>query len=683
MYFSRFLASCFFFLLSINLLAAPQPYPNVQWASHVIGFSSEYQEGASIEQYSSAQALGKPNKLPAVGNSACAWSPEKENGRHDEWLHVGFSYPMPIRQVVIAESFNAGAVSHVYAYDREEREYLLYKELDNRPVPSGGRMLNVVLKEVTPYEVKSIKIVLTTLDVPGWNHIDAVGISPSAKPIKAKINLGNDKRPVVVEKLPGILNTRYDEILPVISPDGKTLYFDRKNHPQNLPSIEPDEANDDIWVSHFTEEGWGKPRRLPYPLNNSGHNYVCSVTPDGNTLLLGNIYLASGEVMGGVSMSHKLPDGRWSFPKALEIDGYYNKNAYSEYFLGPNRKVLLLAIERDDSQGSRDLYVSFLKANGRWSEPRNLGKRLNTAGTELTPFLASDGKTLYFASNGHSGYGSCDMFMTRRLDESWTSWTEPVNLGPTLNSPDWDASYTIDAAGEYAYFVSYKNSNRGSADIFRARLPQDVRPEPVVLLHGTVYNAKTNEPIAADIRYEHLENGEEVGLATANPENGAYKIVLPIAEQYGFRAGAKGFFSVHENIDLENVKEYREIQKDLYLMPIEVGQKIPLNNVFFEQSRAELLPSSFPELDRLARQMLANAELEIELIGHTDIEGSPTQNLKLSAMRVMAIKQYLIRKGVTPQRIQTKAMGGREPLTRKRDPDSKQRNRRVEFRISK
>src|SRR5690606_40006543 len=127
-------------------------------------------------------------------------------------------------------------------------------------------------------------------------------------------------------------------------------------------------------------------------------------------------------------------------------------------------RVLILSVQRLDTQGDKDLYVSFMQADGFWSEPRNIGKVVNTAAYEGSPFIAADGKTLYFTTTGKSGYGDGDIFMTKRLDDTWLNWSEPVNLGPEINTEQWDGFFTVPASGDYAYFSSTENS-LGQEDI--------------------------------------------------------------------------------------------------------------------------------------------------------------------------------------------------------------------------
>ncbi len=666
---------CYVVFLFVNIPLFAQP--ELQWASTIIAFSSEYASPSSF-QYKAVQVLGKPNMLPSIGSSPCAWSPAAEDSRADEWIKVGYGFPMQLRQVAIAENDNAGTISHVYLYDEKDNEYLIYKNLDTKPAEPKGRILSI-FTDLTPYKVSAVKIILNICDVKGWNQIDAIGISTSSIPVEAQINLAYTTYQKNIESLGTAVNSEYDEIMPVIAPDSRLLFIDRKNHKDNIGG----NTNDDIWYSTLQDNGqWAVAKHLPPPLNNDSHNYVCTVTPDGNTLLLANKYIKDGKSVGGISISNRINSlDEWTFPQEVKIENYYNLNKYAEFFLANNKKAILLAIQRRDSYGERDLYVSFIKADSTWSSPKNLGATINTAGIELTPFLAADDKTLYFSSNGFSGYGETDIFVSRRLDDSWTSWSEPVNAGSLLNSKDWDASCTIDAKGEYVYFTSYSNSNKGSADIFRAKLPQEIRPAPIVLISGKVLNSKTQQPISADIIYEILAKGVEAGFAKANPTTGEYKIILPAKDVYGFWAKAKGYFPVSQNIDLTQVSDYQELTQDLLLTPIEAGQSIRLNNIFFEQGSEVLLRQSYSELERVIKILKDNLLMRVQLEGHTDIEGASALNMKLSYARVNFIKQFFIEKGIVAERIEMRAFGDVAPIRRQRDEESKKMNRRVELRI--
>ncbi|MCB9230802.1 MAG: OmpA family protein [Bacteroidia bacterium] len=644
----------------------------VLWASKVLGFSSQYED----KKFSAEQILGKPDVLPEYKDSPCAWSPFKDQNKEEDWIKVGYQKPMRIRQVAIAESHNPGAVTRVYLYDNAGKEYQVYQEENIQTLPDRGRMLRITFP-LTRYEVVAVKIVLNTFDVLGFNHIDAIGISSSEVPVNATINIAEnlefDGKP---QNLGTGVNSRYDEIMPIISPDGKTLYFDRKDHPENTEN----KKNDDIWVSVISESGlWSRAENIGDPLNNAGHNFLSAITPDGNTALLGNVYEPDGSMSSGLSISHTTKDG-WAFPKKITIENYYNKNRYSEFHMGADGRTIIMAIERLDTEGGKDLYVSFKKADGRWSEPINLGPTANSANTEMSPFLAADGKTIYYSSNGFSGYGSHDMYMIRRLDDTWQTWTEPQNLGPMINSSNWDAYYSIPASGDYAYFSS-ENHSIGKTDIFRIKLPKELKPDPVVLVFGKVLDKETKEPIVAEIVYETLKDGKEIGTAYSSPTTGEYKIVLPAGEKYGFRAKGKNYLSVNENLDLTSITEYDEVQFDLFLVPMRKGETVVLNNIFFSPSSSQLTSDSYPELNRVVDLLNENPSVTIQVSGHTNNSCTEEYCKKLSTARAQSVYNYLIYKGIPKDRLDFKGYGSRRPIASNETAEGKRINRRVEFTI--
>jgi outer membrane protein OmpA-like peptidoglycan-associated protein len=204
-----------------------------------------------------------------------------------------------------------------------------------------------------------------------------------------------------------------------------------------------------------------------------------------------------------------------------------------------------------------------------------------------------------------------------------------------------------------------------------------------VVVEGKVLNSKTNLPVEAMISYEILPDGKDAGLARSNPSTGEYKIILPYGKTYGYRAEAKGYISVNEHFDLTDPKQYQEITNDLLLIPIEAGQTIKLNNVFFVQSKAEMFPSSYLELDRLIKIMKDNPTMEIQLQGYTDNQGDPKKNIDLSQQRVDAVKNYMISRGISVKRIQGKGFGGANPIADNSKEETRKLNRRVEFVIVK
>ena len=345
--------------------------------------------------------------------------------------------------------------------------------------------------------------------------------------------------------------------------------------------------------------------------------------------------------------------------------------------MSQDRNILLSALQTNDTYGNKDLYVSFMQSDGSYSTPKNMGTNINTVFNDGTPFLASDNKTLYFYSYGHKGFGSADIFVSKRLDNTWTNWSKPKNMGSKINSSEWDTYYSVSAKGDYAYVVSAENS-LGNEDIFQIKLVDDAKPDPVVLIKGTVLDKKTRKAIYANIVYEDLETKETVATATSDPRTGEYKIVLPSGHLYGIVAEAKGYMSVSENIDLRTLSDYKEVSKNLLITPIEVGEVIKLNNVFFESASATMISSSYAELNRLVRLLQHNPSIRIELSGHTQSGGETNYLIGLSEQRVDAVKRYLVNKGIATERIKGIGYGDTRPIVTRGDLSL---NRRVEFKI--
>lgn len=667
-------------LLTLSYGASAQV---VQWASKVIDFSSELTHA----QYSAQQALGKPNVMPAGGDNPNAWMPDKANRK--EFLKLGFDKPMSIKQIAIAESFNPSALYRILVYDETGKEYEL-STFNPMAIPMKGRMMNFFL-EPTSYKVAAIKLEFDGAAVPDYYAIDAVAISDSNYPIVAFIPTPELLASgIVTEVLDKNVNSDVNELNPILSPDGKTLYFSRSNHPDNSGGKKDKE---DIWYSELGADGkWQLAKNAGAPLNNEYPNFVSSIsstTPDGKSviMLLGNKYdEKGGSKLAGVSMSSNV-GGNWTKPVALKIEDDYNFHEKANYFLANNRKTLLMSVQREDSRGDRDLYVSFMKADSSWSRPLNLGAVVNTAGEESAPFLALDDKTLYFSSNGFSGYGGSDIYVTKRLDDTWTNWSEPENLGPDINSPKEDLFFNIPSNSEYAYYSRGVADN--NTDIFRIKLPIMRSPEVWVTVRGKLVDGRTGEPIGAKIIYERLPDGTDVGIAQSDPKTGEYEIKLPAGHLYGIRAEADGHISESQNLDLRDAKGDKIITgqdfrlQPINVTPIESGVHVTLNNIFFDFDQVTLKAESYPELDRIMKLMGERATMTIEIDGHADATGPEQYNLELSKRRAAAVQKYLTGKGVDSSRVTIAFFGETKPLVPNTTKENRRKNRRVEFVIVK
>jgi outer membrane protein OmpA-like peptidoglycan-associated protein len=417
------------------------------------------------------------------------------------------------------------------------------------------------------------------------------------------------------------------------------------------------------------------------PVNNNGDNAIISISSDGKTIYLINIYKPDGTMVNGLSRSFYTKNG-WSFPKEYKITNHYNDDENTELSVSPHGNVLILSVQRRDTEGQKDLYVSFIQRDDTWSEPVKMGNVINTAAYEGSPFLALDNKTLYFTSKGHSGYGEGDLFVTKRLDDTWVNWSKPQNMGPSINTPQWDGYFNIPASGDYAYFSSSENS-LGREDIFRIRLTPETRPDPVATVTGSIQDAATNKLLGSELITEFKKNNEIFSRATFDPDAGEFHLILPLKEIYRISAEHEGYFPASEDIDLSEETSFKNIRRNIYLQPIKAGQQIRLNNTMFAQSSADVLQSSHAELGRVLAILQKYPGMEILLEGHTDNQGDTQKNIKLSEDRVQKVKEYLTSQGIADSRIQTKAWGPAKPIASNQTEQSRQKNRRVEFTILK
>jgi len=655
-------------LIAVNAVCSSAQ--QVEWADVVIDYSSQ----KSDKLFSAQQILGKPNKMPVTGHSSCTWSPAYAPERHSEYIHVGFNQPLVAQQIIIAENFYPGHVKEIYIYDSLRNGKLIYTKTIAEEIQVTGRLLSVLLSG-NKTKISSIKLVLDEQDQFQFYQIDAIGITTSTQPITLSIYEIEEMKNAVPENLGTGINSEFDEVYPIISPDGNTLYFDRKLHPANTGTGKLD----DIWLAERTGNTWSTPVSVGAPLNNQDANFLCSISPDGNLALLGGSYATAGSE-AGVSLAYQTDKG-WGNPKSVVIRNFKSNSPYNEFSLAPDGTTLLMAIGTADGYGLGDLYVSFMMGDGNFSQPKNLGGILNTAGNEMSPILAADGKTLYFSSNGFAGYGSQDIFMAKRLDDSWTNWTEPVNMGNAINSPEWEAYYSIDAKGEYAYFSSSYTS-KTNLDIFRVKLPPQAQPENIVWMKGNIADRSTGKIITAKIETYNLNDSLLVGYSNSTITSN-YSILLQQEHVYRVRITSENYFVADTVISIDRVEDFTEVTRNFSLIPKTIGVIIEMKNILFDPNSALLKDTSSAELDKLVVFMQQNPAVAIEIRGHTNSLCDDDYCNSLSLRRAEAVMAYISSKGIATSRMTAKGYGKTVPVADNKTAEGRQKNQRVEFMITR
>ncbi len=320
----------------------------------------------------------------------------------------------------------------------------------------------------------------------------------------------DETKPVVIEEA---VNSNLPEVKPLISADGKTLFFGRRNSPDNIHGIKDFQ---DVWVSHKDDQGnWQDATNLGENINDRYANAICSISKDGKTAVFHNTYKKINQPLA----ISKLQNNQWTVPEPLVIEDYYNHHEYSDFFLCFENAIIIMAIEREDSKGGQDLYVSRLNENGTYSVPVNLGDQINSSGEDFAPFLASDGKSLFFASTGHKGQGGSDIFMIQRKDDTWTNWTAPVNLGPNVNTNHNENYFSV--TSDFRFMYLDRASPSLERDIRRLFVPDKIRPR--IFKEQTVA-AKVSSGKRPEYLKELLKDSEDgYPMLTDTPPSGLQK----------------------------------------------------------------------------------------------------------------------------------------------------------------
>jgi len=470
------------------------------------------------------------------------------------------------------------------------------------------------------------------------------------------------------------------EYSPVISADDKYLYFCGRDREDNI-------GGEDIYVAKL---GTSIPAKVLVDLSTAySHDAPESVSTDGTSMMLfknGKLFSAEKKVNGwgqATELSSKINSGIWQADAMISSDG----KALIFSSIKEGNYDFYISINPDYYHGENnyasDIYVSIQDNNGEWGIPVNLGPTINTIYCDRSPFLHPDMKTLYFSSSGHGGQGDLDVFKSTRLsDTCWDCWSEPINLGKEINSPGSDWGYKISTDGTKAYFAKQGASSKES-DIFWLNLPKHLRPDLVATVSGRLVD-KNNNPVSAEILWEDLETGKNVGKSKSDPANGNFFIVLPLGKIYGYYVERDEYFPISNNIDLRNSSEPVVIEENIDMVSfkqmIDDGTAVPVNNLFFKIAESALLPYSLPELKRVAKIIIANG-LKVEISGHTDDIGEEATNQLLSEKRANAVKEFLILEGCDPAKLFVIGYGETKPVATNSTEEGRSKNRRVELRF--
>ncbi|MGM0581256.1 MAG: OmpA family protein [Bacteroidota bacterium] len=502
---------------------------------------------------------------------------------------------------------------------------------------------------------------------------------------------------VTTEGIPGDVNSKYQDVRPIISDDGKKLYINRRFHPGN---IKGEKDFQDVWVSEYDPRGiWAKPKNLGKDYNDKKANDLVRASINDDSLIFVNARYR------GVRSELALFTKGSKDPKEFPIDGYYNNNPYVDFDYNFKHKVILMAVERKDSEGDQDLYYSVYQESSKtFSTPMHMGKNINSEKADFAPFLTNDGNTLLFASYGHKGEGSADLFMAHRTGDDWDEWTEPENLGDVINTQYEETFVSIDPSFDHLYYDSYP-SGAQNRNIWRATLSDEIKEKIIAAKERNKQDEKPEqeeeeliqEPQADESIVENEEMEKEEKVIADNTESESSPNQSASSEESTIVENSQpAAVTIDKEMDYAKEQERNnqgflsqlgeklgiggDEDDDFQLIDAGAkGQKIN-RNIYFKFNSDKLQGKFNSFLDKISEELENNPQVKILLEGHTDAIGGEDVNIDLSCNRADAIKNALIERGVNKHRIEISCEGKERPIATNDDEfEGRELNRRVEF----
>lgn len=473
------------------------------------------------------------------------------------------------------------------------------------------------------------------------------------------------------QPLPITINKpNYSEYSPSLTADGNRLFFTRVTGNQ-----------EDIYYTEKDTAGtWSEAVLLP-KLNTLENEGAHNISADGKTILFTFCSNKSaGQYRGcNIYVSFKR-NGRWSTP--AYFDAINSKAWDTQPNISSDGKTIIFVSSRPGGKGASDLWTSVRNADGKWTAPRNLSS-INTKLREESPFLHADGKTLFFKSEGHPGMGSFDLFSSKLGPDG--KWLPPVNLGYPINTDQHEGSMVVSLDGKTAYYSRGNGEvkfDRNKTDIFTFELPESVRAAPVGFVSIDVLDSETSLPISASVNIQS-SSGDVRKFTTDN--EGGILVTMPLGRDYSLNIDKENYYFHSERFELAAINSAETaFEIKVFLRPIKkeivnAEEPIILKNVLFETASFDLLAESFFELDQLADLLSTNEDISIEIRGHTDDVGELTDNQVLSENRAKAVRDYLVDKGISQERMSFIGFGESEPIASNESKEGRKINRRTEF----
>tara|TARA_B110000037_G_scaffold55621_1_gene68062 strand:- start:4553 stop:6541 length:1989 start_codon:yes stop_codon:yes gene_type:complete len=485
------------------------------------------------------------------------------------------------------------------------------------------------------------------------------------------------------------INTELPEYFPSITADDSTFLFTRRVNDISAPGG----RQEDIFISKRTSNSnWSNSSLVSNAINSEYNEGAPTFSSDGQYIIFvgcetgakGDYQYGGGRKgYGSCDLFYSQNNGtNWSTPvnlgpkinsKHWETQPSFSSDGKTLYFI---RGMTYNRQRRNPN--NQDIYVTTITEDGEWSVPRKISSKINTPYREESVQIHPDGKTLYFASNGHPGMGGLDIYMSRKLEDD--SWSKPTNLGYPLNTYVNENSLIISPKGDLGYFSSNREGGFGDLDLYSFIVSDKYKPQPITYLKGKIIDAETKSPLIAYFQLSDLEKDNVISQMQSKPGNGEFLITVPKSIDFALHAEKEGYMFYSRNIYRDNLS----LSKDGFLI-IELEKVKPgtfvLENIFFEKSKSGLKKSSLVELNKVLKLLQITPDLKIEISGHTDSDGNDDFNLELSINRAKAVVNWLIENNISKDRLSFKGYGETKPLEENNSISNKAKNRRTELTI--
>lgn len=513
---------------------------------------------------------------------------------------------------------------------------------------------------------------------------------------KARARLGLDnctfaaraiQQPVPFEpkNLGPAVNSADPEYYPCITADDATLIYTRR---VKDPELIPWGMQEDFMVSHRDAQGaWQAAKPIPTVNTRQYNEGAGTLTPDGRFIVFTKCATEDGSYGGSLQgfgscdlfISRRIGD-RWTPPENLGPP-VNSRNWETQPSMASDGRTLyfIRGTQAQDGIKSMDIYTTALQEDGTWSKPEKLGANVNTPYQEESVQIHPDGRTLYFSSNGHPGFGGLDIFVSRKEEDG--SWGKALNLGYPINTGADENSLLVSADGEVAYFASDREGGLGDLDLYSFELYPEARPLAVSFIRGKVTDRTNGQPVEADVQLYDLATGKLATGAYSDPRTGEFLVCIPAGRSYALNASSEGYLFFSQNYDVATGTPKEPYTLNVPLSPLTAGSVIALRNIFFNTASYDLLPASNAELEKLVQLLRTNTTLRIELGGHTDNVGADAANLTLSDQRAQAVRDFVIAQGIDASRITAKGYGETKPVATNDTEEGRAQNRRTEVTV--